>query len=323
MTAAARADGTLTALGGEYTCALGWSGWLPPTAGPTQLLYACENVRTVEHGAKLNLPPMAAFRAPGFVEGTWSLECVLDKLAAQLGVDPLELRKLNYAHADAMDGRPFSSKSLMECYRRAEPHWARRAEIRARSDEVWKRGMGMASQIWYGGGGPPSYAWVRLGSDGRANVVTAMQDIGTGHAHGGGDDRGGGAGAPARPRRSADRRLGPRPVRVDLGRLVDAAVDGPGRPLGGRRRRAPGDRAGRAAVRPPRGDADPPRRATSSARTAAAGRSTTSPACSTTARSSARAPAARTRPGCGSSRSGSSSPRSPSTSARARCGSRR
>jgi xanthine dehydrogenase YagR molybdenum-binding subunit len=45
---------------------------------------------------------------------------------------------------------------------------------------VWKRGVGLASQIWYGGGGPPSYAWVRLGSDGRANVVTAMQDIGTG-----------------------------------------------------------------------------------------------------------------------------------------------
>ena len=38
----------------------------------------------------------------------------------------------------------------------------------------------MASQIWYGGGGPPSYAWIRVGSDGRATVVTAMQDIGTG-----------------------------------------------------------------------------------------------------------------------------------------------
>jgi xanthine dehydrogenase YagR molybdenum-binding subunit len=38
----------------------------------------------------------------------------------------------------------------------------------------------MASQIWYGGGGPPSYAWMRLGSDGRATVITAMQDIGTG-----------------------------------------------------------------------------------------------------------------------------------------------
>src|SRR5881409_1098574 len=38
----------------------------------------------------------------------------------------------------------------------------------------------MASQIWFGAGGPPSYAWVRVGSDGRAAVVTAMQDIGTG-----------------------------------------------------------------------------------------------------------------------------------------------
>jgi xanthine dehydrogenase YagR molybdenum-binding subunit len=54
--------------------------------------------------------------------------------------------------------------------------------VRARSDGPWKHGVGLASQIWYGGGGPPSYAWVRLGSDGRATVVTAMQDIGTGTA---------------------------------------------------------------------------------------------------------------------------------------------
>ena len=180
VTAGARADGTIIALGGEFICSLGWSGWLPSTAGPMQMLYACENVRTVEYGAKLNLPPMAAFRAPGFVEGTWSLECLLDKLAADLDIDPLEVRRRNYAHADTIDGRPYSAKELMECYRRAEPHWERRAEVRARSDEVWKRGVGMASQIWYGGGGPPSYAWVRVGSDGRANVVTAMQDLGTG-----------------------------------------------------------------------------------------------------------------------------------------------
>ena len=180
VTAGARSDGTLTVLGGEFICSLGWGGWLPSTAGPMQLLHACENVRTVEYGAKLNLPPMAAFRAPGFVEGTWSLECLLDKLAAELDLDPLELRRRNYAHADTMDGRPYSAKELMECYRRAEPHWERRVEVRARSDDVWKRGVGLASQIWYGGGGPPSYAWVRVGSDGRANVVTAMQDIGTG-----------------------------------------------------------------------------------------------------------------------------------------------
>jgi xanthine dehydrogenase YagR molybdenum-binding subunit len=145
-----------------------------------QLLYACENVRTVQRGAKLNTPPNAAFRAPGFVEGTFGLECLLDELAARLDLDPLELRRRNYADSDRLDGRPFSSKNLAECYRRAESHWERRHEVRARSTGPWKRGVGLASQIWYGGGGPPSYAWVRVGADGRAQVVTAMQDIGTG-----------------------------------------------------------------------------------------------------------------------------------------------
>jgi xanthine dehydrogenase YagR molybdenum-binding subunit len=180
LTAAARADGTLTALGGEFVNAIGYSGWSSSTEGPMQLLYACENMRTVKHSAKLNLPPMAAFRAPGFVEGTFGLECLLDELAAKLDIDPLEMRRRNYASSDRMDDRPFSSKNLAECYRRAEPHWARREEVKASSVHPWKRGVGLASQIWYGGGGPPSYAWIRLGADGRAQVVTAMQDIGTG-----------------------------------------------------------------------------------------------------------------------------------------------
>jgi len=105
---------------------------------------------------------------------------VLDELAARLELDPLELRRRNHADHDLADGRPFSSKNLLECYRRAEPHWGRRDEVRASSKGPVQRGTGLASQIWYGGGGPPSYAWVRLGSDGRAAVITAMQDIGTG-----------------------------------------------------------------------------------------------------------------------------------------------
>jgi xanthine dehydrogenase YagR molybdenum-binding subunit len=178
LRAGARSDGTIVALDGEFTNSVGWSGWNASTEGPMRMLYDCENVRTVTYGAKLNTPPMKAFRAPGFVEGTFGLECLIDELAAKLDVDPLELRRRNYAATN--EGTPFSSKNLEECYRRAEPHWERRHEVHARSDAVWKRGVGMASQIWYGGGGPPSYAWVRLGSDGRVTVITAMQDIGTG-----------------------------------------------------------------------------------------------------------------------------------------------
>jgi CO/xanthine dehydrogenase Mo-binding subunit len=180
LRAGARSDGTLVALEGEYVNAVGWAGWSGPTYGPLEMLYACENVRTLTHGAKLNLPPNAAFRAPGFVEGTFGLECLLDELAGRLELDPLELRRRNHADRDLADGRPFSSKNLLECYRRAEPHWARRDEVRARSKGPVRRGTGLASQIWYGGGGPPSYAGVRVSSDGHATVLTAMQDIGTG-----------------------------------------------------------------------------------------------------------------------------------------------
>jgi CO/xanthine dehydrogenase Mo-binding subunit len=178
LTVGARSDGTIVALGGEFVNAVGAGGWSAMTEGPMRMLYACDNVRTVRYGAKLNTPPMKAFRAPGFVEGTFGLECLIDELAEKLEVDPLELRRRNYA--DSNDGTPFSSKNLMECYELAEKHWQRRHEVRARSDATWKRGVGMASQIWFGGGGPPSYAWTRVTSDGRVTVVTAMQDIGTG-----------------------------------------------------------------------------------------------------------------------------------------------
>jgi CO/xanthine dehydrogenase Mo-binding subunit len=180
LAAAAKSDGTLVALIGDFVNATGWDGWAATTDGPMRMLYDCENVRTTLSPAKLNTPPMKAFRAPGFVEGTFGLECLLDELAAKLDIDPLEIRRLNYANPT--DDRPYSSKNLMECYQRAEPHWQRRNEVRARSEGPWKRGVGLASQIWYGGGGPPSYAWVRVGSDGRATVITAMQDIGTGTA---------------------------------------------------------------------------------------------------------------------------------------------
>jgi CO/xanthine dehydrogenase Mo-binding subunit len=178
LTVGARSDGTIVALGGEFVNAVGWSGWNVSTEGPMLMLYACDNVRTVTYGARVNTPPMKAFRAPGFVEGTFGLECLVDELSVRLGVDPLELRRRNYAQTN--NGTPFSSKNLDDCYRFAEKHWERRHEVRARSDGIWKYGVGMASQIWYGGGGPPSYAWARVGSDGRATIVTGMQDIGTG-----------------------------------------------------------------------------------------------------------------------------------------------
>ena len=94
------ATGRSSRFDGEFTNSVGWSGWNAGTEGPMQMLYDCENVRTVTHGARLNTPPMKAFRAPGFVEGTFGLECLVDELAARLDIDPLELRRRNYASSN-------------------------------------------------------------------------------------------------------------------------------------------------------------------------------------------------------------------------------
>src|SRR5262249_13810813 len=110
LTAGALSDGTVVALGGEVVNASGWTGWSAMTGGRMQRLYACDNVRTTRYGAKINTPTMKAFRAPGFVEGTFGLECLIDELAEKLELDPLELRRRNYA--DSNDGKPFSSKNL-------------------------------------------------------------------------------------------------------------------------------------------------------------------------------------------------------------------
>jgi xanthine dehydrogenase YagR molybdenum-binding subunit len=44
----------------------------------------------------------------------------------------------------------------------------------------FKRGFGLAAQVWPAGGGPPAYATVRIHPDGSVDVLTGTQDLGTG-----------------------------------------------------------------------------------------------------------------------------------------------
>jgi xanthine dehydrogenase YagR molybdenum-binding subunit len=178
----AKRDGTLTAIQfGALTEGGAGMNWVPSLAGPFQMMYRCANVQTEVKGVLTNLGPMAAFRAPGFVEGMVGLEAAMDELAAKLGLDPLELRRKNIPDTDQTDDKPFSSFPLDECYTRgaAAIGWERRTQLRQQNG-CYRRGIGMASQIWWGGGGPPAHAEMRLNSDGTATVMTGTQDIGTG-----------------------------------------------------------------------------------------------------------------------------------------------
>jgi CO/xanthine dehydrogenase Mo-binding subunit len=160
---------------------MGRGGWVAPVLEPVKSLYRCPNVRASVIAVRQNLGSPRAFRAPGVMEGVWAYENALDELAARLGIDPLELRRRNHIDEDQATGRPYTSKRLLDCYDMAEElsGWARREELPTGDGRI-RRGMGCASQIWWGGGGPPAYAEARIGKDGRPVLTVGLQDLGTG-----------------------------------------------------------------------------------------------------------------------------------------------
>ncbi|MGZ6390830.1 MAG: xanthine dehydrogenase family protein molybdopterin-binding subunit [Ktedonobacterales bacterium] len=183
----AKRDGTLTAIDLQTLSNVGAQGsWLSPTALPAKELYQCANVRAVDQGARTNLGSFSAFRAPGVVEGIAGLEVAMDRLAQELGMDSLELRRKNYAERYQLLDRPYARKLLLKAYEIGAERigWATRdAEARRfprGRDGYLRRGIGMASQLWGGDGGPPAQAIAKLLPDGSAVILTGTQDIGTG-----------------------------------------------------------------------------------------------------------------------------------------------
>ena len=179
----ARSDGTLTAIEVTSVIANPMSGWVNPTTIPARSLYRCANVRAQAIPLKIDVEPSNAFRAPGVMEGTFGYESALDELATALSLDPLALRRANDVDVDQVSGLPYTAKNLSICIDRAAElaGWAERDALRDREHEDGRRrGLGAACQIWWGGGGPPAHALVRMGHDGVVTVVTGAQDIGTG-----------------------------------------------------------------------------------------------------------------------------------------------
>jgi CO/xanthine dehydrogenase Mo-binding subunit len=181
---AAREDGTLVASECDALIGMGsrGAGLMPMVHAPAMSAYRSENAHAMRFPVKLNLRPVNAFRAPGFVEGTTGYEQAIDELAAALKLDPLELRRRAHSDRDQNADKPYSAKSLLACYERAADlsAWHERDRLRdeARGDGLL-RGLGCASQLWFGSSQPCS-ATVSIGADGIVTVVTGVQDIGTG-----------------------------------------------------------------------------------------------------------------------------------------------
>ncbi|MEU5644023.1 xanthine dehydrogenase family protein molybdopterin-binding subunit [Streptomyces milbemycinicus] len=152
------------------------------TVSSTRMMYAAPDVRTTVKVAPLDIMTPAWFRAPGHTPGMFALESAIDELAVELGMDPIELRIRNEPELDPGTGKPFSSRSLVECLREGAERfgWERRDPAPGvRREGRWLVGTGMAASH-HPDYTAPSTATARAEPDGTFVVRIGAVDIGTG-----------------------------------------------------------------------------------------------------------------------------------------------
>ena len=151
------------------------------TAVYSRFLYACPNVTTTHRLVRTNEPQPVPMRAPGTAPGIFALESAFDEAAVRLGIDPVELRVRNFADHDQEAGRPWSSNSLLECYRVGAERfgWSRRPAQGVAADGRWRIGWGMASTL-YPAIRQACRVRVKLAMDASLSVQCGTQDMGSG-----------------------------------------------------------------------------------------------------------------------------------------------
>lgn len=152
-------------------------------------VYPFEAVHIRVRGAFTNTAPVDAYRGAGRPEAAYCLERMVDFAAAELGVDPAELRRRNFISPEAMPYRTATGNvydtgdfgaTLEAALGRADQAGfeARRAEAKARGK---LRGFGFASYIEACSGGGPEEATIEMAADGSVTVLIGTQSNGQGH----------------------------------------------------------------------------------------------------------------------------------------------
>jgi xanthine dehydrogenase YagR molybdenum-binding subunit len=179
----AQVDGTLDAIAHDaVTVTSRYEDFNRQETGWSGLLYKCANAKYAHKLARLDLATPCDMRCPSAATGVYALECAMDELAVALKLDPLELRLRCYSDRDQNAGRPYSSKSLRDCYAKgAEAFgWKRRdPEPRSMREGSELIGWGMATGIWEALQVPLAVR-IALSDNSHAELSCATSDIGTG-----------------------------------------------------------------------------------------------------------------------------------------------
>lgn len=180
LTSGVRKDGTLTARKATVTVDNG--AYAADSAGFPQLAamhalgpYKVPNIEVEASAVYTNCQPSGSVRAPTAPQGCWAVESHTDEVAAAIGMDPVEFRRLNTVdNGDVgVTGQLYDEIGLRECIDAAV------AGIGDRHDLPADEAVGVAVG-WWPSFALPSGAYVKIDHDGKGVIVTGAQECGTG-----------------------------------------------------------------------------------------------------------------------------------------------
>ena len=190
----AKADGTLTALDVDLVVDTGAYTTGGATAAHNSVIsawgcYRIPHLRISGRCVYTNKVPAGHTRATGKVQTTWGIECTMDSVARQLGIDPYEFRKKNVLlRGDFVTkGTPLMDTDYLDLMEQAIAGigWDGRSNLTPRpvshNGPRWVRGRGMALSLRHGSqGGGRAYAMVTMDGQGVVTVQHNAPEIGQG-----------------------------------------------------------------------------------------------------------------------------------------------
>ena len=171
----AKKDGTFTAMQATLCYEAGAFKGSPMAPGCMTAFtpYDIENALVEGYDVVVNKPKVAAYRAPGAPQAEFAAEMVINELARELGIDPIDLRLKNAAKegTQTLYGPKLRQVGLVECLEACKNSDHYKSTLKE------NQGRGVAAGFWFNIGGPSSVA-INMNPDGTATLVEGSPDIG-------------------------------------------------------------------------------------------------------------------------------------------------
>jgi CO/xanthine dehydrogenase Mo-binding subunit len=189
-----KADGTLIALDVDLVVDTGAYTTGGATAAHNSVIsawgcYCIPHLRIKGRCVYTNKVPAGHTRATGKIQTTWGIECTMDSVARQMGIDPYEFRKKNVLlRGDFVaKGTPSMDTDYPDLMQQAIAGigWDGRSNLtppeKSTTGAHWMRGRGMALSLRHGSqGGGRAYAMATMDARGGVTIQHNAPEIGQG-----------------------------------------------------------------------------------------------------------------------------------------------